>query len=87
MSTTEVLEGRVYMTENRMFTVAGRLAAHLYQVEAEVADLHAANHELVCERGRMPIEEKTSEAWSGWAGRSSRWIWGSSARSAERSSR
>ena len=61
MTTREVLEGRIYLTENRMFATAARLAERLHGVEHEVAALHVATHELVCDRGRMPIEAKTAE--------------------------
>jgi hypothetical protein len=61
MSTMEVLEGRVYTIENRMFGAAGRLSEGLHRAEHEIAALHEAVHQLVCEQGRMPIEVKTAE--------------------------
>jgi hypothetical protein len=61
MDRTAVLEGRKFTVEDRMFAVAARLAESLHALEHEAAALHKVTHELVCERGRMPIEIKTAE--------------------------
>jgi hypothetical protein len=61
MKRTDVLEGRKYTAEDRMFEAAGKLGAGLHEVEHEFADLHEAIHTIVCESPRMPIEQKTAE--------------------------
>ena len=61
MDRTDVLEGRKYTAENTMFEAAARLGAELHQVEHEIAALHDAIHQLVCESPRTPIEAKTAE--------------------------
>ena len=61
MTTPEVLEDRNYVAENRMLERAGLLASELHEIEHELTELRDRVHTLVCESGRVPIEQKGAE--------------------------
>jgi hypothetical protein len=61
MNETHTPEYRQYRAETRMYEVARLLGDDLHQIEHRIDELRARVHELVCESGRIPIEQKTDE--------------------------
>ncbi|HEX9236194.1 MAG TPA: hypothetical protein VF972_07935 [Actinomycetota bacterium] len=58
--TLETLEARRNALENQMFEVAGGLASRLHEVEEHITALQPKVHEIVCQSGRVPVDEKTN---------------------------
>jgi hypothetical protein len=61
MSEIETLECRIYLTEDEMFLAAGQLQRELHALEEPIRILSQDVHRLLCESGRVPLEQKATE--------------------------
>jgi hypothetical protein len=64
MSEIETLECRIYLTEDEMYLAAGQLQRELHALEEPIRILSQDVHRLLCESGRVPLEQKATEILS-----------------------
>jgi hypothetical protein len=59
MTSHEILEGRIYMAEDAMYRRSDELNRHLHELESRLKGLTATVHQVLCETGETPLEEKS----------------------------
>ncbi len=60
MTSAQTLECRIYLTEDEMYRLGAELDRHLHDLESRLQHLTAEVHRVLCESGRIPLDEKVT---------------------------